>query len=206
LVVVATLVYSLGALYSCALAFGDASAQPIVSVIVANSLLELAACGWLLLRFRDQRGGLPDIPRSGVAVVVIATVAALVTGLPALLLPQPVGHVLGYRVTDVIVLRLAGAATCGYAVMGALELRSRHWGEMRLPVLMAMVFNGAGLLATLVSLPDGGPILLPAVVLLATIIVTPAAAIALRRFGLTQIEGHLTTDGLSTTGSGTAVA
>ena len=66
----------------------------------------------------------------------------------------------------------------------SLELRSRDWAEMRLPVLMAMVFNGAGLLATITSFIEGGPILLPVVVLLATLIVTPGAAIALRRFGL----------------------
>ena len=35
-----------------------------------------------------------------------------------------------------IVLTLAGAATCGYAAVGAVELRSRHMAEMRLPVLI----------------------------------------------------------------------
>jgi hypothetical protein len=48
------------------------------------------------------------------------------------------------------------------------------------------VFNGAGLLATLASFIEGGPILLPVIVLLATLIVTPGAAIALRRFGLSR--------------------
>ena len=83
-------------------------------------------------------------------------------------------------------LTLAGAATCGFAVMGAFELRSRNWAAMRLPILMAMVFNGAGLLATLVSFVEGGPILLPLVVLVATLIVTPAAGIALKRFGMSR--------------------
>jgi len=54
-------------------------------------------------------------------------------------MPLAIGHLLGYHVTDVIILRLAGAATIGYAAMGALELRSCDWAEMRLPVLMAMV-------------------------------------------------------------------
>jgi hypothetical protein len=186
LVVVALLVYSLAALLCCALAPGDGSAQPVVALIVANSILELAVCGWLLFRRRDMAPGRPNIPSSGVALVIIAVAAALVTGLPALLLPQAIGHLLGYHVTDVIILRLAGAATIGYAVMGALELRSRDWAEMRLPVLMAMVFNGAGLLATIASFIEGGPILLPVVVLLATLIVTPGAAIAIRRFGLAR--------------------
>jgi hypothetical protein len=188
LVMVATLVFSVGALYACAVAFATGAVHPIVYVLVANSLMELAVSAWLLYRFRQVSRGQPDIPRAGVTVVVIATVAALATGLPALLLPQAVGRLLGYQVTDVIVLTLAGAATCGYAAMGALELRSRHWEEMRLPVLMAMVFNAAGLLATLVGLLEGGPILLPAVVLVATVIVTPAAAIALRRYGLGGVQ------------------
>ena len=51
-----------------------------------------------------------------------------------------------------------------------------------------MVFNAAGLLATLVSFVEGGSILLPLVVLVATLIVTPAAAIALRRFGIAESE------------------
>jgi len=181
--VVATLVYGLGALYACAVAYNTGAAQTLVALIVLNSLMELAVCAWLLLRFRVVRGGQPTIPSSGVVVVVIAVVAAFVTGVPALLLPQQVGQLLGYKVTDVIVLMLAGAATCGYGVMGSFELRSRNWMEMRLPVFMAMVFNGAALLATLVSFAEGGPILLPVVVLLATLIVTPGAAIALRRFG-----------------------
>jgi len=74
-------------------------------------------------------------------------------------------------------------ATCGYAVMGLFELRSRNWTEMRLPIFMALIFNGAGLVATVANFVEGGPILLPLVVLVATLIVTPAAAIALRRFG-----------------------
>ena len=185
-VVIATLAYSLGALYASAMAIATGAAMPIVGVIIVNSLLELVATVWLLVRFRAARGGSADIPASGVAVVIIAVVAALVTGLPALFLPQFVGHLLGYLVTDVIVLALAGAATVGYAVMGVFELRSRHWTEMRLPILMAMVFNGAGLLATLVNFVEGGPILLPLVVLVATLIVTPAAAIALRLFGLSD--------------------
>lgn len=184
--VIATLVYSLGALYASAIAFAAGNAKPIVGVIVVNSLVELVAALWLLVRFRTVRGGSPDIPASGVAVVVIAVAAALVTGLPALFLPQTVGRLLGYLVTDGIVLTLAGAATVGYAVMGVFELRSRHWAEMRLPVLMAMVFNGAGLLATILNFVEGGPILLPFVVLLATLIVTPAAAIALQRFGMSD--------------------
>jgi hypothetical protein len=180
--VVALLTYSVTALFACAVTIANGRAQPIVYVIIANSLMELVVTGWLLFQFRSVHGSLPDVPNAGVAVVVIAVVAALVTGGPALLLPQQAGRFLGYKVTDEIVLRLAGAATLGYFVMGAFELRSRHWAEMRLPVLMAMVFNGAGLLAPLVSLPEGGPLLLPVVVLVATLIVTPAAAIALNRY------------------------
>jgi hypothetical protein len=205
-VVVAMLVYSLGALFACGVAFASGVAQPIVTVIVANSLMELAICAWLLYHFREVRGGSPDIPRSAVVLVVIATVAALVTGLPALLVPQPVGHLLGYRVTDAIILTLTGAATCGYAAMGALELRSRHWAEMRLPVLMAMIFNAAGLLATLVSFVEGGPILLPLVVLVATVVVTPGAVIALRRFGLSESGASPGAAGLTQAESGASVA
>ena len=54
---------------------------------------------------------------------------------------------MGYRGTDEYVYRLAGAACFGYAVMGIQELRSLHWYDMRLPNVMALVFNGLAFLA-----------------------------------------------------------
>jgi hypothetical protein len=42
--VIATLVYSLCALFACAVAYASGAAQPIVAVIVLNSLMELAVC------------------------------------------------------------------------------------------------------------------------------------------------------------------
>ena len=40
----------------------------------------------------------------------------------------------------------------GYGIMGIYALRSRAWSEMRLPNMMAMVFNGLSFIATLIAL------------------------------------------------------
>jgi hypothetical protein len=79
LVVIGLRVDSLGALLCCALAPADGSAQPVVALIVAYSIPELAACCRLLLRLQNLARGVPNIPSSGVAVVIIATVAVRVT-------------------------------------------------------------------------------------------------------------------------------
>lgn len=65
--------------------------------------------------------------------------------------------------------------------MGVLMVRSRNWEELLLPVLLAVVFNGLGLAATLIALTQGGPLLLPAVVLLVTVTVFPAGVFTLVR-------------------------
>ena len=77
---------------------------------------------------------------------------------------------------------------------------------MRPPVMMAMIFNGAGLLATVTSFLERGPILLPLVVLVATVIVTPGAVIALSRFGLAESQAGLGTAGMPEAGPGASVA
>jgi hypothetical protein len=74
--VVATLVFNLAALLACAIEVASRPVQPVVPLIVANSLVQASAMAWLLVRHRASHGGKPDIPRSAVALVVFATLAA----------------------------------------------------------------------------------------------------------------------------------
>jgi hypothetical protein len=180
-VVLATLVFNLAALFACAFEFAAGRAQWLVYLLVANSAGQVVAMAWLLVGHRDVPSGNPNIPGSAVGLMAFAMIAALGTGLIPLLFPVELGHALGYKASDVLLFRLAGGATVGYAAMAVAQLRSRHWSEMRLPVTMAMLFNGLGLIASLISLARGEPALLAAVVLLVCLIVTPLAAYALVR-------------------------
>jgi hypothetical protein len=173
-VVIAEVVFNLVTLYACALEFTGGSATGIVPVIVAASLAQLAIAVGLLVEHRAAPFGPADIPggRAAVAVMVIAIVAASVFGLLGAFLPVATTHFFGYRGTDVLVYRVAGAATLGYAVMGLFNVRSRHWGEVRLPVLMAIVFNGVSFCAALRAIVQGDPLLMPVIVGVATFAVT----------------------------------
>jgi hypothetical protein len=90
---------------------------------------------------------------------------------------------MGYKGTDEYVYRLAGAACFGYAVMGLQELRSLHWDDMRLPSVMAIVFNGLAFLASAFEILAGRTTLLVVLIALAAGVFTIAIAVILVRRG-----------------------
>jgi hypothetical protein len=181
LLAVATVVFSLLAVPVCALEFAAGPVKPIVYALFSDSLLQVVALGWLLLRYRAVHGGPPEVADKAAVGVAGATLVALLIGVLGLLLPHQAAQLFGYKGTDALLYRLAGAETFGYAAMGVLMVRSRNWAEMRLPVVLGTVFTGAGLVAALIALASGGPVLLPAVVLLVTVIVFPAGVYTLVR-------------------------
>ena len=116
-----------------------------------------------------------------VVVLALATVSAAVFGLGPQL-PGPFAALMGYKGTDEFVYRLAGAACFGYAVMGVQELRSLHFDDLRLPSLMALVFNGLAFLASVFEMLAGRTTLLVYLVALAAGFFTlTIAAILVRR-------------------------
>jgi len=173
-VVIAEVVFNLLTLYACALELAGDRATGIVSVLVVASLAQLAIAVGLLVAHRAAPFGPADLPggRPALAVMGIAIGAASVFGLLGAFLPVATTHFFGYRGTDVLVYRVAGAATLGYAVMGLLNVRSRNWREVRLPVLMAIVFNGVSFFAALRAIIQGDPLLMPVIVGVATFAVT----------------------------------
>ena len=90
---------------------------------------------------------------------------------------------MGYRGTDEYVYRLAGAACFGYAVIGIQELRSLHWDDMRLPNVMALVFNGLAFLASAFEILAGRTTLLAILVALAAGSFTVAISVVIARRG-----------------------
>ena len=146
------------------------------AVIVAYALAQI------LVAHRGAHAGPRDIATWIVAVLALATVSAAAFGLGPQL-PGPFAALMGYRGTDEYVYRLAGAACFGYAAMGIQELRSLHWDDVRLPNVMALVFNGLAFLASVFELVAGRATLLVILVAIAAGFFTVAIATILVRRG-----------------------
>jgi hypothetical protein len=189
IVIASTLVFNLGSLFACAIAIAQGSAQWIVFVIWAASILFVAGTG-LLLAIPPVAAG-EEVRASGprdtaawiVALFAIGTLASLVFGLGPLILGGQFGKQLGYPGLDDFIYRQAGAATFGAAVGGALALLSQHWRELRLPAIAAITFNAASVYAALVDIAGGSPQPVTYVILAAAAVVTVGMSIAVQRGG-----------------------
>lgn len=173
-VVVAEVVFQAVTLVACVLEFTGGRGSAFVGLIVVAAVLQLAIAGWLLATHRGGPAAAPDLPggTAAVVVMVIAIAAATLFGVLGAFLPVVTAEFFGYAGTEVFCYRLAGAGCLGYAVMGLLNLRSRAWSEVRLPVLMAIVFNGVSFLVAVRALLQGDPALMPGAVAAATFVVT----------------------------------
>jgi hypothetical protein len=139
------------------------------------------ALAQILVAHRGAVAGPRNVATWVVAVLALATLSAAVFGLGPQV-PGPFASLMGYKGTDEYVYRLAGAACFGYAAMGIQELRSLHWDDMRLPSVMALVFNGLAFLASAFEILAGRATLLVMLVALAASFFTVAiAAILVRR-------------------------
>jgi hypothetical protein len=67
--------------------------------------------------------------------------------------------------------------------MCLVAIRTGAWKEIRLPLIMALVFNGFSFLASLVALFSGEPVLITVVIAAASLFVTVVGTIAYQRKG-----------------------
>jgi hypothetical protein len=173
-VVIAALVFNLVTLYACAVEAFGGTATSFVYVVAAAALVQVVITIFLLFEHRGAAFGPPNIPggRAALAVIGIAIIAASFFGTLGAFLPVYTTHFFGYAGTEVFLYRLAGAATLGYAIMGLFNSRSRNWKEVRLPVLMAIVFNGVSFLAAIRAILQRAPHLTPLDVAVATLAVS----------------------------------
>ena len=106
-----------------------------------------------------------------------------VFGVLPLLIPAQFSQLVGYKGTDVFVIREAGAASLGYSVMAFLALKSGTWQEVRIVTVMALVFNGLAVVASVIALLAGDPIFIVALIGAAALFYTIMVLIALQRNG-----------------------
>ena len=154
---------------------GTVVAVSLWAVIVAYALAQI------LVAHRGAVAGPRNVAGWVAVVLALATVSAAVFGLGPQL-PAPFAALMGYKGSDEYIYRLAGAACFGYAAMGIQELRSLHWDDMRLPNVMALVFNGLAFIASVFELLAGrGTLLVYLVALAAGFFTIAIGAILIRR-------------------------
>jgi hypothetical protein len=164
--------------------FASFAGNQISGFVVIVSLWAVVtawAVAQILVAHRGAVAGPRDVAPWVVVILALATLSAAVFGLA----PQaagPFAALMGYKGTDEVIYRLAGAACFGYAAMGIQELRSLHWDDMRLPNVTALVFNGLAFLASAFEMVAGRTTLLVILVAVAAGFFTiTIAAIFIRR-------------------------
>jgi hypothetical protein len=180
IVVAAVLAFNLVSLVACATALAAGSARPVVYLITVVSVAIVAITARILMTHSGAGQTTRDVGGWVVPFLALATVAATFFGLFPLASDQ-FARVFGYRGTDAWIYGEAGAACFGYAAAGVLQLRSRRWIELRLPLVMSTVFNGLSFLASVFELASGRGTLLVYVIAPASLLFTVGLLAALRR-------------------------
>jgi hypothetical protein len=180
-VVLATYVFAAIAFLAGFVAFASNQINGFVVAVSLWAVIVAWALAQILVAHRGSVAGPRDVATWATVVLAFATLSAAVFGLGPQL-PGTFASLMGYKGTDEYVYRLAGAACFGYAAMGVQELRSLHWDDIRLPNVMAVVFNGLAFLASVSEILAGRATLLAYLVALAAGLFTIAiAAIVVRR-------------------------
>jgi hypothetical protein len=180
-VVLATYTFAAIAFLAGFVSFASNQINGFVVVFSLWAVVVAYALAQMLVAHRGLVAGPRDVAGWVAAVVALATVSAAVFGLGPQL-PGPFASLMGYKGSDEYVYRLAGAACFGYAAMGLQELRSLHWDDMRLPNIMALVFNGLAFLASVFEiLASRATLLVYLVALAAGFFTVTIAAILVRR-------------------------
>lgn len=183
LVVIATLTFNVASMYACVVQLVAGNSNLVIYLILGTSIAITAITASMLNRRAGVQGPGADISVWYVRFLILGTVLSAVFGLMPLLIPVFGAQLLGFHGTDVFLIRQAGAASLGYAVMGVYGIRSGAWTELRLPLVMAIIFNGFSFVASVVALFSGEPVLITLVIGAASLFVTIVGTIAYRRKG-----------------------
>jgi hypothetical protein len=184
-VVIGTLTFNLASVFACVAALLAGDRNIFVYLILAASIIFIAITVSLLSR-HGRAGMEPAQGNSSVWYVRFVTLGMVLSaafGLLPLLIPVWGAHLLGFHGTDVFIIRQAGAASLGYAVMGLIGRRTSAWNEVRLGLIMALIFNGFSFIASVIALFSREPLLISLVIGAASLFVTIVGTIAYQRKG-----------------------
>lgn len=183
LVVIATLTFNVASIYACLAQLMAGNTNLVIYLILGTSVAITAITAAMLNRRVGLKRPAADTSVWYTRFIVLGTVLSGIFGIIPLLIPVYGAQLLGFQGTDVFLIRQAGAASLGYAGMGMYGLRSRAWAELRLPLVMAIIFNGFSFLASAVALFSGEPVLITLVIGAASLFVTVVGMIAYQRQG-----------------------
>ena len=183
LVVIAILTFNLASIFACLIQLMAGKTNILVYLILGTSIAISAITLWVLNRHAGDKQMAGDVSTLYIRFLVLGTVLSGAFGLLPLLIPVQGAQLLGFHGTDVFLIRQAGAASLGYAVMAYLGIRSGAWQEIRLPLIMALIFNGFSFIASVIALFSGEPVLITIVIGAASLFVTIAGYIAYQRSG-----------------------
>ena len=184
-VVIGTLTFNLASVVACVAELLTGDTNIFVYLILAASLIFIAITLSLLSRHgragTEAAQGNPSLWY--VRFVTLGTVLSAAFGLLPLLIPVWGAHLLGFHGTDVFIIRQSGAASLGYAVMGLIGRGTSAWSEVRLGLIMALIFNGLSFIASVIALFSGEPVLISLVIGAASLFVTVVGIIVYQRKG-----------------------
>jgi hypothetical protein len=183
LVVIATLAFNVASIYACLAQLLAGNTNLVIYLILGTSIAITAITASMLNRHAGVERPAADISIWYTRFSILGTVLSAVFGLGPLLLPVFPAQLLGFHGTDVFLIRQAGAASLGYAVMGLYGIRSGAWQELRLPLVMALIFNGFSFIASVIALFSGEPVLISVVIGAASLFYTIVGAIVYQRKG-----------------------
>lgn len=183
LVIIATLTFNVASIYACVAAIASGSVNVVVYLILGTSIAITTITFWVLNRHKDLPAPMPDLSKRFPRSFAVGLVFSGLFGLIGLFIAAYFAQLLGFKGTELFLYRQAGAASLGYAVMALYAMRANAWIEVRLPVVMAAVFNGLSFIASVVAIVSGEPPLLAVVIGLVSLIVTISTLVTLQRDG-----------------------
>lgn len=163
--VIATLWFNLASLYACGIEIIQDRVPYSVYVILAASILFVAITALLLVRHAGVSRPEPDFATPAVRIfLIVGAAAAAVFGLLPLFAPDLFTFFHLQIIPVRFVIRQAGAASLGYAVMVILAQKALSRRELFLTGLMGAIFNGAGGVVSIPYILAGNILLLPWVI------------------------------------------
>ena len=183
LVVVATLTFNIASIFACVMEMVSGTANWFSYMITGASIILIAITAWVLSQHWGARAPASDVSAGTIRGLGLGVVLSGALGLLPLFVPVLLAQLVGYKGTDVFIIRQAGAASLGYAVMAFFGIRSGAWQELRLPSVMALVFNGFSLIAAILAILNHDPLLIVLVIGAAALFVTVTTPMTLQRQG-----------------------
>jgi len=178
---IGVLVFNLCAFVVCVVTIAQGGAPYSVYVVLAPAVLVSILSSLLLYRYRRVPRPSQDLAMRSVRVFLLIGMAAAGTfGVLPLLAPG-LGTLVHLHINAPFIVRQAGSASLGYAVMTIFAQWALSGRELRLPIIMAAIFNGVSGIVSIPAILVGDVVLLPWLIAPVGLAVLVGTLIGLRR-------------------------